>query len=235
MRAGKRSPRKRIRGERIISIEGLTKRFGKRTVLDRISLEVKEGELLCLLGENGAGKTTLLKTLATLLRPTEGDALVGGFSVCKDALEVRKLVGYCSESFIYDELTVRENLQFYSNVRSDNRNVDEQMEDYGLGSRSGEPAGKLSMGYRQRLALARATFGRPKVLLLDEPYSGLDHAGARMLNSRLLKLKGSSTIILVTHDEGKLNICDSAAIIMKGKANKYSINEAKEMLAEARS
>lgn len=219
-------------------IKNLTKKFGNKPVLNEVSLEVREGEFLALIGENGSGKTTLLKTLATILKPNSGDAFICEHSLVAAPLEVRKVVGYCAENLIYDELTVRENVGFYLNIYSKIREVkfgvDSGLEDFGLLGYADEKTSNLSKGYRQRLGIAITILTNPKVLLLDEPYSNLDAKSAKMLEEKLSGLKGKVTILMATHDLSRLDMCDSVAILSSGKIEKCTVKDAEERMLNSK-
>jgi len=162
----------------MLVLRDLGKRYGGKPALKGLNLRVEPGQLCVILGPNGAGKSTLLRLICTLSRPSSGDAAVGGHSVLDDPVGVRKLVGVAlHETLLYEDLTAAENLQFYSRllgVPSEESVIDEMLSRFELLHRRNDRVGTYSRGMKQRLSIARAMLGSPRVLLLDEPFSGLD-------------------------------------------------------------
>ena len=206
----------------LIRVTDLRKTFGKHRVLDGLDVDVHEGEALAVLGANGAGKTTLLKILATLLRPTQGTATVAGYDCGKDAERVRRHVGLVAHgSYVYEDLTALENLTFWTTLA-------------GLRASAGALAGALasvelerfagvrvrtfSAGMKRRLSLARFVLARPRVLLLDEPFAGLDQRAKKWLEEHLASFKsGGGAIVMATHSFGReLAVADRIAILAGG-------------------
>jgi heme exporter protein A len=169
--------------------------------LDRVSFRVPEGSTLTVFGPNGAGKTTLLKVLATLLRPHEGKVDVLGCSLPADAWKLRGQVGYLGhEPALYRSLTARENLRFAAQLHGvENGRVDELLDAVGLTRRADDPVQEFSRGMRQRIAAARSVLHRPRVLLLDEPWSAVDPHAIALLEPLIGRGSGL-TRVLVTHD-----------------------------------
>jgi heme exporter protein A len=169
--------------------------------LDRVSFEVPESATLAVFGPNGAGKTTLLKVLATLLRPHEGDVRVLGCRLPDEAWKLRGQVGYLGhEPALYRSLSARENLRFAARLhRVEDRRVDELLEAVGLARRANDPVDEFSRGMRQRVAAARTVLHRPRLLLLDEPWSAVDPHAIALLEPLIGRASGC-TRILVTHD-----------------------------------
>jgi heme exporter protein A len=189
----------------VITTHGLSKRFGYRLVLESISLKVDAGELVALLGPNGAGKSTLLRILASLSRPTLGEVEVAGFHFPYQAAEARALIGFVGhQPMLYEDLSASQNLAFYANlyrVKQPGTRVNQLLKLFDLDPRRTEPVRTYSRGMQQRLALARALLHRPKVLLLDEPHSGLDREASIVLDETLRGLARKGTaILLATHD-----------------------------------
>jgi ABC-2 type transport system ATP-binding protein len=211
-----------------IVAENLTKRFNGFTAVDSLSFTVEQGEIFGLLGPNGAGKTTTIRMLASLIRPTEGDAYVGGFSVRDDALRVREIIGILTENpSLYERLSARENLEFFAKAygvdesKTRDARIRELLEFFDLWDRRGDRAGTFSKGMKQKLAIARALVHEPRTLYLDEPTSGLDPKSAkdiRDLMERLSQREGQ-TILLSTHRlEDAERLCDRVMIINHGGA-----------------
>ena len=187
-----------------IQTRGLCKRFGPRLVLKAIDLEAAQGETIALMGANGSGKTTLLRCLAGLSRPTAGEVCWFGHPAAAHVL-ARGLVGMVAhENALYPHLTAWENLIFAARMYGlpdPARRADELLCRFGLSAQAHGPAVRLSRGMRQRLALARAVIHEPRILLLDEPFSGLDAAGSELLIDLLSDLRARErTVCLAAHD-----------------------------------
>ncbi len=187
-----------------IVTRGLTKAFGRQRVLRGVDLDVARGDFVALLGPNGAGKTTLIRIIATLSRPSGGDALINGHSLAGDNGLVRRQLGLVShQTFLYGDLTAEENLHFYGRMygveRLEERSA-ELLARVGLYERRRDPVRAYSRGMQQRLSIARSVLHDPPILLLDEPDTGLDLGATRMLGELLLKLGAEQrTIIMTTH------------------------------------
>ncbi|MBN1314402.1 MAG: heme ABC exporter ATP-binding protein CcmA [Anaerolineales bacterium] len=207
----------------MILIRQLLKNYGLQPVLRQVDLDVARGEFLTLFGPNGAGKTTLLRIIAALCRPTSGEVRVGGWELPKSANRVRPHLGFISHHpLLYAELTARENLQFFGRMyelKDIDTRIHEVLEAVGLNSRSGDPVGQYSRGMQQRLSIARAILHQPDILLLDEPYTGLDPSAATMLDEILQSVATAGrTVVLTTHDitRGLAN-CDRVALLSRGR------------------
>lgn len=207
----------------MIEIEGLSKSFGNKVALQDINLLVSEGQFLTIFGPNGAGKTTLLRVLATLSKPTSGTARLAGLDLGHGAVEIRRNIGLVShQTFLYDDLTAAENLRFYGrmyNVPELESRVKELVNQVGLSHRLHDPVRTYSRGMQQRLAIARAIIHNPPILLLDEPYTGLDQQATEMLRGVLsdLAIQGR-TVIMTTHNlEQGLALCHQVAILANGR------------------
>ena len=209
--------------QRAVEIEGVRKAFGANAVLDRVDLCLDSGEVLALLGPNGAGKTTLLKILATLLRPSAGRASVFSFDVLKEVERIRQSVGLLAHgNYVYEDLTAAENLRFWATMAglpADAASLKKALAAVELESVAAERARTFSTGMKQRLALARIFLGAPRLLLLDEPYAGLDQQGKKWLEEVLLAFKGKGgAVIMATHSFGRgLSIADRVAILSGGR------------------
>lgn len=205
-----------------IETRGLEKQFGFFPVLKGIDLAVGRGEFLTIFGPNGAGKSTLLSILATFIKPGDGEAFVAGFDVSREKRRIRELIGFISHNtMLYENLTAWENLEFigaFYEVPDLRERCSHILERVGLYSRKHALVGALSFGTRQRLAIARTLLHDPKILFLDEPYSGLDYGGAAILTSILGSMKADKTIVMTTHNvyEG-LSLCDKVAILDRGE------------------
>ncbi len=206
-----------------LEAEGLVRTFGGLRAVDGVSFRLAPGELLTVLGPNGAGKTTLLRMLAGTLRPTAGNVRVSGEPADIAEREWRSRVGVVShQSLLYGQLSAEENLRFYGRLfgLKDLRDrIHERLASVGLSDRATTPVRDLSRGLKQRVALARALLHDPEVVLLDEPYAGLDAHAAAVLRDQLASLKnGSRTVVLVTHNLGQgLEIADRIAIQFRGR------------------
>ncbi|MFW9910744.1 MAG: ATP-binding cassette domain-containing protein [Candidatus Thorarchaeota archaeon] len=211
-----------------VIISGLTKRFDDLTAVDHIELNVPEGSIYGLLGPNGAGKSTTIRLLCTLLRPNEGTARVGGFDVIESPVKVREITGVLPEEgnhTLYQTMSAYENLEYFGKLYGIPANelpgrIEELLTFMDLWERKDDPAGELSTGNRQRLALCRALLHRPKVLLLDEPTSALDPVAAKRVRELILSLaeKYKQTFFINSHNLSEVQrVCDRIAIIDEGK------------------
>jgi heme exporter protein A len=207
----------------MIKIEGLVKNYGNNFVLRGVNLHVRPGEFVTLVGPNGAGKTTLMRIVATLLRATGGQVSVGGWPLPQHADRVRRHLGMVSHhALLYGDLTAAENLEFYARLYSlDQRQerVAASLRTVGLAARQRDPVRSFSRGMTQRLTIARATLHEPDILLLDEPYTGLDQDATHLLDELLgRERQRGRTIFMITHDLVRgFNLADRLAILSKGK------------------
>ncbi len=206
-----------------IQAEGLKKSFGNFDALRGVDLHVKRGEFMTLFGPNGAGKTTLIKLLATLTSPTSGTLSVYGYDVRKDVNNIRSGIGVIShDPYLYDNLSAFENIKFFGTLYGlddvDNR-ARSVIKQVGLERRMNDLVRTFSRGMKQRLTVARAIVHEPKILLLDEPYTGLDQHGAQIFGEMLSDLKSQRrTILMTTHNiEEGLDLSDRIGILAKGK------------------
>jgi len=206
-----------------IKADRLKKSYGNFEALRGIDLHVKRGEFFTLFGPNGAGKTILIKLLATLTDPTSGSLSVCGFDAKKEVNNIRSVIGVIShDPYLYDNLSALENIKFFGtlygldDIENRARSVIKQV---GLEKRMNDIVRTFSRGMKQRLSVARAIVHDPKILLLDEPYTGLDQHGAQIFGEMLSDLKSNRhTILMTTHsiDEG-LDLSDRIGILAKGK------------------
>lgn len=211
--------------DRIIEVRKLTKTFGLNPVLRGLDLDVPRGQFLTLLGPNGSGKTTLLRILGALARPTGGTVRIGGWDLPAEAEFVRAQLGVVShQPLLYDTLTAEENLLFFARLyhlpRETRRaRVAEVLERVGLARRARDVVQTYSRGMQQRLAIARAILHNPAILLLDEPYTGLDQDAAAVLDDLLHQVATEGrTVIMTTHDLRRGHaLADRIAILSRGQ------------------
>ena len=218
-------PRRAERSEIVIDAKGLTRRFGSFTAVDHVSLSIECGEIFGFLGSNGCGKSTTMKMLTGLLPPTEGTATLFGSSVEAGSIEVRKKLGYMTQAFsLYGELTVRQNLAldallYHIPAQKAEARIKELVEKFGLGPHLDSLAESLPMGLRQRLSLAVAVLHEPKILILDEPTSGVDPIARDSFWELLIDLsrKQGVTIFITTHFMNEGMRCDRISLMNSGK------------------
>jgi heme exporter protein A len=186
----------------MIEADGLVRRFASRPALDGLSLTLHSGDSLAVIGPNGAGKTTLLRVIAGLLRPDEGTISVGGHRYPDARQAARPLIGYLGhDPLLYLDLTASQNLELYADLYGvPSGRALAGLERVGLLARAYDPVRTFSRGMVQRLALARLLLHQPRLLLLDEPFAGLDAAGTELLEEVLHDLGGERGLVLVTHD-----------------------------------
>lgn len=207
-----------------IEIKKLTKKYKDKTAVNGIDLTVGEGELFALLGVNGAGKTTTVRMLCCLSQPTSGEAFVMGHSVSGEKAAVKEIVGISpQDTAVAENLTVRENLGFMSQVYFPDKNKARERSEtvaelFGLGEVMDQRAKTLSGGWKRKLSIAMALIGEPKVLFLDEPTLGLDVLARRELWAVIRRLKGNTTVVLTTHYmEEAEELSDRIAIMINGR------------------
>ena len=183
----------------------LTKQYKNLTAVDKLHLQINQGELFSLLGVNGAGKTTTIKMLSCLTKPTGGDALVGGYSIIKEPEQVKRLIGVSpQETAVAPNLSVKENLELICGIHEFSKEkteakIRELSEQFALDEVLRKRAGKLSGGFQRRVSIAMALISEPQILFLDEPTLGLDVIARHDLWEVIRSLKGKITIILTTH------------------------------------
>ncbi|MBR6595811.1 MAG: ABC transporter ATP-binding protein [Oscillospiraceae bacterium] len=223
---------------RSIETNRLVKRYKNLTAVDRLDLEIQQGELFSLLGVNGAGKTTTIKMLTGLTKPTAGDALVDGYSITKEPEQVKHLIGVSpQETAVAPNLTVKENLALICGIHGFSKEkteakIRELTEQFSLEEVLRRKAGKLSGGWQRRVSIAMALISEPKILFLDEPTLGLDVMAKHDLWDLIRDLKGRITIILTTHymEEAEA-LSDRIGILKSGRL--LAVGTAEELKAKA--
>lgn len=204
-----------------INVKNLTKKFGNKTVVNNIDLQVPKGKIYGFLGPNGSGKTTTIRMLCGLLTPDGGEGTCLGFDILKQSKIIRKKVGYMTQKFsFWEDLTIRENLEFTAQIYGlDNikERTNQTLEKLGLTNRAEQLAGTLSGGWKQRLALAACILHEPEILLLDEPTAGVDPKARREFWDELNRLSDSGITILVsTHYMDEAERCHKIIYIAYG-------------------
>jgi ABC-type multidrug transport system ATPase subunit len=188
----------------VVEVNKLSRRFGPLTAVENLSIRIEEGQIFGFLGPNGSGKTTLIRMLCGLLRPSEGEARVLGHDIARESEAIKRAIGYMSQQFsLYQDLSVMENLRFYANIygiprRERAQRIEEVIEIVGIHDYRKQLAGKLSGGWKQRLALACALVHNPRLMFLDEPTAGIDPVARRDLWNLLFDLAGRGVTFFVT-------------------------------------
>ena len=221
-----------------IEAMGLVKRYKNVTAVNKLYLEIRQGELFSLLGVNGAGKTTTIKMLTCLTTPTGGDAVVGGHSITKEPEQVKRLIGVSpQETAVAPNLSVKENLELICGIHGFSREktktkIREISEKFTLDSVLRKKAGQLSGGWQRRVSIAMALISEPKILFLDEPTLGVDVIARRELWAVIRSLKGKVTMILTTHymEEAEA-LSDRVGIMASG--NLLAVGTAEELKKKA--
>ena len=199
----------------------LVKQYKNLTAVDKLCLDVEQGELFSLLGVNGAGKTTAIKMLSCLTKPTSGDAIVGGYSIIEEPEQVKKRIGVSpQETAVAPNLSVKENLELICGIhgftkQKTGEKIKALSEQFALGEVLMRKAGKLSGGWQRRVSIAMALISEPQILFLDEPTLGLDVIARRELWEVIRSLKGKITIILTTHYMEEAEVLSDRIGIMK--------------------
>jgi len=215
----------------VIDVHGLTKSFGDRTVVRNLSMQVKRGTIFGFIGPNGSGKTTTIRMLCGLLTPDAGSGTCLGYDIRTEAAKIKLRVGYMTQRFsLYDDLSVRENLEFVARIYGMPRPgsaAKAMIERLGLQGREEQIAGKLSGGWKQRLALGACTLSNPKLLLLDEPTAGVDPKARRDFWREIHELAAEGLTVLVsTHYMDEAEQCNEIAYIDLGEVlTRGTVNE----------
>ena len=210
----------------MLRVENLTKKFKKVTAVDNVSFEVNPGEIIGLLGENGAGKTTTLRMLATMLKPTSGNAMIDGYNIIDNPNKIRERIEilFGGDVALYDRLTGRENMIYFAklNGMSDleaDQAVNKITSELEMSDYIDRPVGKYSRGMKQKVSLARSIIHQPDVMLFDEPSTGLDVLSSKLIHDFILKCKkDNKAIVFSSHNMYETEkLCDRIIIIHKGK------------------
>ena len=208
----------------MIELKNVTKKYGKVTAVDNISFSVKEGEIVGLLGPNGAGKSTTMNMMTGFIEQTEGEIIINGYDITKKPKKAKKSIGYMPEGVpLYTDLTVKEFVTYMAEIKKVDRKtrkekVEKIIEQTGLKDVEKKLIKKLSRGYKQRVSMAGALVGEPKILILDEPTVGLDPKQITEIRNLIKELGKEHTVILSSHILSEVSqICDRVIIINKGK------------------
>ena len=223
-----------------ITVTDLTRRFGAFVAVDRLTFDVRQGEIFGFLGSNGAGKSTTIRMLCGLLKPTSGTATVGGVDVSRDPEGVKRRIGYMSQRFsLYEKLTVDQNIRFFAGIYGlDAARLDTRrrfvIDMAGLEGRAHTRTGDLAGGWRQRLALGCAILHEPRIVFLDEPTGGVDPVSRRRFWNLIDQLSASDvTVLVTTHYLDEAEHCHRIAIIHAGRlAAIGSTDELKRVFAD---
>lgn len=210
--------------EKVIITEGLTKKFGAFTAVDKISFSVNKGEIFGFLGANGAGKTTAMRMLSGLLIPTSGKASVAGFDVYKQTEKIKENIGYMSQKFsLYEDLTILENIKFFGGIyRLSNERIKRKSEELidrlGLSEKANTLVSSIPLGWKQKLAFSVAILHEPRIVFLDEPTGGVDPVARRQFWDLIYdaSLKGI-TVFITTHYMDEAEYCNRISIMVDGK------------------
>ena len=208
----------------MIELKNVTKKYGNLVAVDNISFDVKDGEIIGLLGQNGAGKSTTMNMITGFIEPTEGNIIINGYDISKKSKKAKKQIGYMPENVpLYNDLTVKEFVNYMADLKLINRKekkeaINKVIEKTGLEDVQNRLIKNLSRGYKQRVSMAGALVGEPEILILDEPTVGLDPKQVVEIRNLIKKLKEKHTVIISSHILSEISqICDRVVIINKGK------------------
>lgn len=219
-----------------IDVRGLVKRFGQKTAVDGVDIQMPKGQVWGFLGPNGSGKTTTIRMICGLLKATEGEGSCLGFDIAREANEIKSRTGYMTQKFsFWSDMTIRENLEFVARLyelKPLAEIVDETLETLGLTDRQNQLAGALSGGWKQRLALAAVTMHKPRLLLLDEPTAGVDPQARRDFWDEIHRLSSKGMTVLVsTHYMDEAERCDFIVYLANGR--KVTEGRVADIIAES--
>ncbi len=207
-----------------VETQDLTRVFGDFTAVDRVSLKIRQGGIYGFLGPNGSGKSTTIRMLCGIIEPSAGSGSVMGLDIARQSEEIKENIGYMSQKFsLYDDLSVRENLEFYAGMYSlsvavKKTRIEEIIQMAGLTGRENELTANLSGGWKQRLALGSSILHHPSILFLDEPTGGVDPKSRRMFWDIIYELSAAGTTVMVTtHFMDEAEHCDEIGFIFEGK------------------
>lgn len=208
----------------MIEVKGVTKKYGDFTAVENMNFNIKEGEIVGLLGPNGAGKSTTMNMLTGFIEPTEGEIIIDGFDMEKKPLKAKRQIGYMPEGVpLYNDLTVKEFVSYMADLKmvakkDKKENIQKVIEQTNLTDVQNRLIRNLSRGYKQRVSMAGALVGEPKILILDEPTVGLDPKQITEIRALIKSLGNTHTIILSSHILSEVSqICEKVIIINKGK------------------
>ena len=208
----------------MIEVKNVVKKYGDFTAVENINFNIKEGEIVGLLGPNGAGKSTTMNMLTGFIEPTEGEIIINGYDITKKSQKAKKQIGYMPEGVpLYNDLTVKEFVSYMADLkmiskRDKKENIRKVIEQTNLSDVQNKLIRNLSRGYKQRVSMAGALVGAPKILILDEPTVGLDPKQITEIRTLIKSLGKSHTIILSSHILSEVSqICEKVIIINKGK------------------
>ena len=208
----------------MIEVKNVTKKYGKAVAVDNISFTIKEGEIVGLLGPNGAGKSTTMNMITGFIEPTQGEIIIDGYDMMKKPKKAKKEIGYMPEGVpLYTDLTVKEFVTYMAEIKQVNKKerkekVEKIIEKTGLKDVENKLTRNLSRGYKQRVSMAGALVGEPKILILDEPTVGLDPKQITEIRNLIKELGKTHTVILSSHILSEVSqICNKVIIINKGK------------------
>lgn len=208
----------------MIEVKNVTKKYGKAVAVDNISFTIREGEIVGLLGPNGAGKSTTMNMLTGFIEQTSGEIIIDGYDILKKPQKAKKLIGYMPEGVpLYTDLTVKEFVTYMAEIKNVNKKekkekVQKIIEQTGIKDVEEKLIRNLSRGYKQRVSMAGALVGEPKILILDEPTVGLDPKQITEIRNLIKELGKTHTIILSSHILSEVSqICNKVIIINKGK------------------
>jgi ABC-2 type transport system ATP-binding protein len=210
--------------EYVITAENLTKSFGDFTAVDRISFEVRRGEIFGFLGANGAGKTTAMRMFCGLILPSSGKASIGGFDVYRETEAIKRNIGYMSQRFsLYDDLTVQENINFYAGIYGMSRKAIREksaplLKQLGLEAERNALVGSLPLGWKQKLSFSVAIFHEPKIVFLDEPTGGVDPITRREFWQMIYEASDRDiTVFVTTHYMDEAEYCHRVCVMVDGR------------------